>query len=366
MSEPPHMTLAYIEHALLLLLAGLLLVGLVEVVRPFLTAILFGAVLAVAAWPARQALLRTGMPRGLAAALLLFAALALIVLPTVLLAPGLINQALRGGRHLLALLAARPLTPPHWLAALPLVGDAAVRLWDSAASGELNIAAALAPYSEQLRRSLLGLATGLLDSLLQLLLALGVATFFWVSGAELAAELRSVLERLGGRAAAGAVDTIGASIRGVAYGVVGTALLQAVLMGIGLALAGIKGAVLLGCATLVLALSQIGLPLVYAIDLGSAWWCFHNDRFGWAVFLLVWCAPLSALDNVVRPWLISFGVPMPLSLVILGVFGGFISFGFLGLFIGPSLLAVAYTLLQAWRGRKAAAGTVENREQAGG
>ncbi len=346
MRDEPHITLAYLERALLLVLAGMLLLGIIEVVRPFLTSILFGSVLAVATWPAREALLRAGVRRGVAATVLLFAALALIVAPTVLLAPGLIHQALLGGKQILAFLATGPHTPPHWLASLPLVGDSAGKLWDRIASGEINT---LAPYSAQLRQSLLGLATGLLDSLLQLLLSLGVATLFWVTGPELAAELRAVLDRIGGPAAASAVNTIGASIRGVAYGVVGTAFLQGGWVAIGLALAGIKGAVVLGLAALVFALSQIGLPLVYAIDLGAAWWCFHDGRIGWAIFLLLWCGPLSAMDNLVRPWLISFGVPMPLSLVILGVFGGFFSFGFLGLFIGPSLLAVAYTLWKTWR-----------------
>jgi len=124
-----------------------------------------------------------------------------------------------------------------------------------------------------------------------------------------------------------------------------------VLIGVGLGIAGITGAVAFGFVTLLLALSQIGLPLVYAIDLGAAWWSFHAGSPGWAIFLLAWCAPLSLADNVVRPWFISFGMAMPLALVVLGVFGGFVSFGFLGLFIGPSLLAVAYTLLTAWRGR---------------
>ncbi len=346
MREEPHLTLAYVERALLLVLAGMLLFGIILVVRPFLTAILFGSVLTVATWPAREALLGAGLHRGVAATVLLIAALALIVAPMVLLAPGLIHQAVLGGRQMLASLAAGPHTPPHWLASLPLIGDAAGRLWDRLTSGEISV---LAPYSAQLRRSLLGVATGLLDSLLQLLLSLGVATLFWVSGPELAAELRVFLHRIGGEAAASAVDTVGASIRGVAYGVVGTALLQGAWVTIGLALAGIKGAVVLGLAALVFALSQIGLPLVYLIDLGGAWWCFHTDRPGWALFLLFWCAPLSAMDNLLRPWLISFGVPMPLSLVVLGVFGGFLSFGFLGLFLGPSLLAVAYTLWKTWR-----------------
>jgi predicted PurR-regulated permease PerM len=351
MSDQSQHTIVTIERALVLLLIALLLLGVFEVLRPFITAILFGAILAVAAWPAREAMVRAGLPRGAAASVLLLVAVGVVALPALLLAPGLAGQIGHGSAHLTAFLATVSRTPPDWLAALPLVGGELAGLWTSAASGEVNFVATLAPYSESLRHALVAVAGGLADSLLQLVLALAVATMFWVHGHELAAELRDVLHRLGGEAAAHAVDTTGASIRGVAYGVVGTAVLQAVLIGAGLGIAGIRGAVAFGFVTFVLALSQIGLPLIYAIDLGAAWWSFHVGSMGWAIFLLAWCVPLSAADNVVRPWFISFGMAMPLTLVILGVFGGFVSFGFLGLFIGPSLLAVAYTLLAAWRGR---------------
>jgi predicted PurR-regulated permease PerM len=351
MSDQTQHIIVTIERAIVLLMIALLLLGVFEVLRPFITAILFGAILAVAAWPAREAMVRAGLPRAAAAFILLVLALAVVVVPAVLLGPGLSGQVGRGSGHLFAFLATVPRTPPEWLATLPLVGTQLGALWTEVASGEMNLIATLGPYSESLRHTLVAVAAGLADSLLQLLLALAIATMFWVHGKEMAAELRDVLHRLGGEPAARAMDTTGASIRGVAYGVIGTAIVQAVLIGVGLSLAGIRGAVPFGFIALLAALSQIGLPLVYAIDLGAAWWCFHEGSPGWAIFLVVWCVPLSAMDNVVRPWFISFGMAMPLALVILGVFGGFVSFGFLGLFIGPSLLAVAYTLLAAWRGR---------------
>jgi predicted PurR-regulated permease PerM len=353
MSEPEQVTATVfaIERAVVLLIIALLLLGVFEVLRPFITAILFGAILAVAAWPAREALVRLGLPRGAAAGVLLLAALALLAVPALLLAPGLAADFAHASERLTALIAAIPHSPPGWLAALPLVGDQLAGLWTQAASGDIDVVAALAPYSESLRQVLVAVARGLADSALQFLLALAVATMFWVNGRELAGELRGVLRHLGGDAAAGALDTAGASLRGVAYGVVGTAALQALIVGLGFALAGIKGAASLGFVALLLALSQIGAPLIYVMDLVAAWWLFQGGAQGWAVFLLVCGVLLIACDHLVRPWLISFGVAMPLALVILGVFGGFLSFGFLGLFIGPSLLAVAFTLLTAWRSR---------------
>jgi predicted PurR-regulated permease PerM len=139
------------------------------------------------------------------------------------------------------------------------------------------------------------------------------------------------------------------AIRGVAYGVIGTAPIQAILLAIGLAVAGVPGAGTLGFVGLLLAISQIGGPLLILIWGGAAWWLFAQDQPIWGAFMIVWGVFVNAVDNFIKPWLIGFGVEMPLSLTILGVFGGFVAFGFLGLFIGPTLIAIVFTLFQAWR-----------------
>ncbi len=161
--------------------------------------------------------------------------------------------------------------------------------------------------------------------------------------------LHDALRRLGGPVAERALDVAAGAIRGVAYGVVGTAIVQAVLLVIGLAVAGVPGAALLGFVGLLLAISQIGGPALVLIWGGAAWWLFAQDHTGWGVFMIVWGVIVSAVDNIIKPWLIGFGVEMPMSPTILGVFGGFVAFGFLGLFIGPTLIAIFFTLLQAWR-----------------
>lgn len=125
-------------------------------------------------------------------------------------------------------------------------------------------------------------------------------------------------------------------------------------MAVGLVVAGVPGAVLLGFVTLLLALSQIGAPLIVAVWAGAAVWLFGQDQQAWGIFLIAWGLVVTLMDNVIKPWLIGVGVAMPMSLTILGVFGGFVSLGFLGLFIGPTLIAVAFTLLATWRGAPAA------------
>ena len=314
---------------------------------PFTTAILFGASLAIAAWPLRDFLLRCGLKRGLAATLLLLLALAVIALPLMAVAPSLAEHLTKGADRLQDYFASAPQVPA-WLAGLPVVGERLARLWGKAMSAEGGIRALLEPYSASLRQMFVGAAAALAGSVLQIILSLVVAALFWVSGDALAARLRQFLRKLCGETAAAELDVAAGAVRGVAYGVVGTAAIQAVVMAIGLVVAGVPGAALLGFVTLLLALSQIGAPLIIVVWGGAAVWLFGQDQQGWGIFLIVWGLIVTMMDNVIKPWLIGFGVAMPMSLTILGVFGGFVAFGFLGLFIGPTLIAVGYTLLEAW------------------
>jgi predicted PurR-regulated permease PerM len=342
-------TTQLLERSVMLLLFAGLLLGVLAVLRPFATAILFGTILAIAAWPLRDLLLRSGLKRGLAATLLLLLALAVVGLPLMAVAPGLAEHLAQGGRRVQAYVASAPQVPPG-LAGLPVVGDRLTGAWNQTMLAEGGIRAVLEPYAAALRQAFVGVAGALAESVLQLILSLVVATMFWVSGDALAAALRDILRRLGGEAAAAALDVAAGAVRGVAYGVVGTAAIQAVVMAIGLVVAGVPGAALLGFVTLLLALSQIGAPLIVAVWGGAAVWLFNQDQQGWGMFLIAWGLLVTLMDNVIKPWLIGFGVAMPMSLTILGVFGGFVSFGFLGLFIGPTLIAVAFTLLETWRG----------------
>jgi len=347
-------TTQFLERAVVLLLFGGLLLGVLAVLRPFATAILFGTILAIAAWPLRDRLLRRGLKRGTAATLLLLLAFAIVALPILAVAPGLAEHLAQGSQRLQAYIASAPQAPAR-LGGLPVIGERLTGLWDQAAHADGGIRGALEPYSATLRQVFVGAAGALAESALQTILSLVVAAMFWVSGDALAAALRDILTRLGGRATAATLDVAAGAVRGVAYGVVGTAAIQAVVMAVGLAAAGVPGAALLGFVTLLLALSQIGAPLIVAVWGGAAAWLFGQDQQGWGLFMVVWGLVVTVMDNFIKPWLIGFGVAMPMSLTILGVFGGFVSFGFLGLFIGPTLIAVAFILLDAWRGASAAA-----------
>jgi predicted PurR-regulated permease PerM len=318
------------------------------IIKPFTTAILFGAALATAAWPIRQALVRRGLGRGQSAALLLLLSIVLVVLPLLTFAPHLADQLIRGAHRVESYFAATP-EQPSWIRGVPLFGRRLSGAWDRVVEVKGNLRALLEPYTANLEQFMIGAARALADSLVQVILALIVATMFWTNGDGLVAVLHDALRRLGGPIAEQALDVAAGAIRSVAYGVIGTAAIQAVLLALGLALAGVPGAGTLGFAALLLAISQIGSPLLILIWGGAAWWLFAQDQQVWGAFMIVWGLFVSTIDNFIKPWLIGFGVEMPLSLTILGVFGGFLAFGFLGLFIGPTLIAILYTLLQSWR-----------------
>ena len=339
---------ALIERGILVLLVVGLFIGVLAIVKPFTTAILFGAALATAAWPIRQALVRRGLGRAPAATLLLLLSIVIVVLPMLLFAPHLADQMIRGTQRVQAYFAATP-ERPGWIGSVPLLGRRLGAAWDRVVEVNGNLRALLEPYTANLEQIMIGAARAVADSLLQVILSLAVATMFWTNGDGLVAMLHDALRRLGGPIAERALDVAAGAIRGVAYGVVGTTAIQAVLLTLGLAVAGVPGAAMLGFVGLLLAISQIGGPLLVLIWGAAAWWLFGQDYPAWGAFMIVWGMLVSTVDNFIKPWLIGFGMEMPMSLTILGVFGGFIAFGFLGLFIGPTLIAIMFTLLQAWR-----------------
>jgi predicted PurR-regulated permease PerM len=337
-----------IERCILVLLVVGLFIGVLAIMRPFTTAILFGAAVATAAWPARQALHRRGIPRRTAAAILLSLSLILIVVPTLIVAPRLADHLTGGIQRIETYLAATP-EEPDWIKTVPLIGGRLDAAWDGVVGAEGSLRKVAEPYTGDLEQVMIGTAHALADSVLQVILSLAIATMFWANGDALVLILHDALRRLGGPLAEQALDVAAGAIRGVAYGVIGTALIQAVLLGAGLALAGVPGAGMLAFVGLLLAISQIGGPLLIIIWGGAAWWLFRGDHQAWGAFMIVWGVFVSTIDNFIKPFLIGFGIHMPISLTILGVFGGFIVFGFLGLFIGPTLIAVMFTLLMAWR-----------------
>jgi predicted PurR-regulated permease PerM len=340
-----HGTAVLIERVVAVALFVGLLTGVALVLAPFTTAILFGGIIVIATWPVHEWLLRKGLSNGVAALVLTLASIALIVVPAVILAPRLGGQLVELFSRAQKMIDETP-DLPAWLTELPVVGTRIKQFWSQLVRGEIQ--AILSPYSTTLRKGIIGTGTALAEGMLQLVLSLAVAAMLWLRGDLIKGVLETIARRFAGSFGEQALSAAAGSVKGVAYGIVGTALAQAFLLTIGMLAAGIPNATVLGFLALLIALSQFGI-LLTIIWGGAAWWLFSMGSAGWGFFMIVWGLFVSMADNVIRPFLVGFGAAMPITLIFLGVFGGFIAFGFLGMFIGPTLLAVFLALLQAWR-----------------
>jgi predicted PurR-regulated permease PerM len=177
-------------------------------------------------------------------------------------------------------------------------------------------------------------------------LALFVAFFFYVYAEPIAARLRLILERIAGERAERLINVTGATVRGVVYGILGTAVVQGILTAFGLYISGVPRAVLLGTVAGFLSVLPIGAPVVW---IPAALWLMSSEHLGWGIFLAVYgVVAVSGADSVIRPYFIARGAQLPFLLTVLGVLGGALAFGLLGIFLGPVLLGVGYTLINEW------------------
>lgn len=337
------------KNAIQLALTALLAIGCLVVLRPFLAGMLLACVIVISSWPLYQKLLaRLRGRRSLAALCMTLGLVLLVVLPIALVAYSLTDDVARLYDQIKLVVDTGAVQVPAWIAHLPLVGGPLDNYLRELAASREQMVALARELLEPARHYLLGGGLALGAGVAQMGLAAFVAFFLYRDGAQLTAALAAGMARVIGKGAAKVTDIVSQTVRGVMYGMLGTALAQAVVAAIGFAIAGVPGVPLLGVATFLLSLVPVGPPIVWA---GAAIWLFQQGRTGWAVFMLVWGVVLiSGVDNVVKPLLIARGSSLPFALVLLGVLGGVLAFGFVGLFIGPVLLAVGYSLLRDWTG----------------
>jgi predicted PurR-regulated permease PerM len=324
-----------------------LIAGAAWVLRPFLLALVWAAMIAVSTWPVLLWLQRRlGGKRAPAVAVMVLLLLLVLVVPMYLAISTIVEN---GDRIVEAVRSASTMTlpaPPGWLGTLPLVGPRLEAGWLALAErGPGSAAASLAPYGRQAFNWLAETAGGFGGTLLQFLLTVVISGVLFSGGEGAATGLRRFFRRLAGARGEAAVELAGKAVRAVALGVVVTAVVQSVLAGVGLAVAGVPHAGLLAAIALVLCIAQIGPMLVLA---PSVIWLYTTGAHGWAAALLIWSIGVGTIDNVLRPILIRKGADLPLLLIFAGVIGGLLGFGVVGLFIGPAVLAVAYTLTTSW------------------
>ena len=329
------------------LFLGALLGGTFWILQPFLLASIWATTIVVATWPLMlKAQARLGGRRGPAVAVMTAALLLVLVAPVSLAIVTIVENADRivGWSKALAAFTLPP--PPDWVERLPVAGSRLAAQWQQiAAAPKEELAARLAPYASTLVGWFVGQVGSLGMMLVQFLLTVVIAAILFSSGEAAAAGVLRFARRLVGPHGESVVRLAGQAIRAVALGVVVTALLQSALGGIGLAVAGVPFPVILSAVMFLLAVAQVGAVPVLLV---AVVWLYWKGDPVWGTVLLVWTIVVGSLDNILRPFLIKKGADLPLLLIFAGVVGGLLAFGIIGLFIGPALLAVSYTLLAAW------------------
>jgi predicted PurR-regulated permease PerM len=349
-------------------LLGLLMIGIVLVLRPFIISLILAGVLAYASWPVYIRVLAHLQERtGLAATLMTVLLLLTLVTPFAVMAASLVDNAVELLRLLRGALNQPLPEPPLWLQSLPLAGPYLEGKWLALMQEEEGaLLLQVKQYLLQLPLRDWAITAGgaLGQGVILITFSVFICFFFYRDGPAITARVQRVMEHLAGHRARDLIEVTAGTVSRVVNGILGTALAQSVLALIGFWIAGVPGAMLLGLLTFFLSIIPMGPPLVW---LPAALWLYFHGETAWAIFMLAYgMVVISSIDNVVKPYLISRGGSLPLLLVFMGVLGGLIAFGFIGVFLGPVILAIGYALLTEWMnpstqaGEPAAAAADEN------
>lgn len=336
-----------ITHATLaVLFLAVLVASTFWVLSPFLTSILWATIVSVATWPILLRLENLLGGRRVAVATMTAITLLVVFVPVTLALITIVNNAQNITTDVKSLESLALPSPPAWLERVPFVGEKMVAEWARfAALDPQQRSAAVTPYAQAALQWFAVKAGNIGTMVLQFLLTTIISAIALAHGENVRDGILRFAERLAGQQGRDAAVLAAQTIRGVVLGVVGTAMVQAAIAGAGLYITGVPAAGVLTAVMLFLCLAQLGpvLVLVPAII-----WLYSSGQTGPGTVLLVITVVAAPFDNIVRPMLIKRGVDLPLLLIFAGVLGGLMAFGIIGLFIGPVVLSVAYTLLTTW------------------
>ncbi len=319
----------------------------VMIIEPFIPAILLSLILTLATWPAFIWLERKLENRTTLAALIMTALLGVFFLVPFIFVGVTLVDSFRG--FVVAATEAirnQPDRPPQWAMDIPLIGEYADSFWSEYIQDKSKIPELLQTHYGDITQKLLAITATIGRGAIDVLLSVVISFFMFRHGVLTASRLKDLIENFGGPKAVHLLAVSKGTLIAVIYGVVGTAVVQGVAAAAGFWFTGIPGAPFLGLLTFILSLVPGGPPFVW---IPATLWLFAENEPGNAIFLGIWgLLIISGVDNVLRPYFISLGSNLPLILVLLGVVGGILAFGFIGLFVGPTLLAVAYNLVLEW------------------
>ena len=327
---------------------AIVLISCYQILHPFVPAILFAMVVCISTWPFYLRLRRALWEKPTLASLLMVTLLIiLVIIPTTLLAVSLADNVTATIDAIKVSLERGPIEPPTWLKETPMFGEQLDSHWQALASGGKEAVMLFKGLLDPVRNFLLNLGSLIGQSLLQMAFAAFIGFFFYRDGEALIETLRSGIAQIAsGLNAAELLTAIHHTVTGVVHGIFGSALAQAIVAMIGFLIAGVPGAFLLSAATFFLSMIPMGPALLWG---GVSIWFLYQGSYGWSIFMVLWgIFVISSIDNFVKPYLISRGSSLSLLLIVLGVSGGIVAYGFIGIFIGPPILTVGITLTQLW------------------
>lgn len=329
-----------------------IMVGCLMILAPFIPAIILAIIFCLSTWPAFKWLeQKLNHKTTLAAALMTcFLAIGFLV-PLILIGNSLTENFIKLRTTLITSIQTNAGQPPEWVGQLPFVSDYALALWQKYLSDGQTLSQTLSHNAGLIYQKLIAAGAMIGRGIVDLSLGVFITFFLFRHGVQVAERLNALIEKFIGTYGQHLLDVSKKTMIGVLYGIVGTAVMQGTLAAIGFSIAGVPGGVFLGLMTFFFSFIPFGPPLIW---LPATLWLFSESHIGLGIFLGLWgFFVISMSDNIIRPYFISLGSNLPLLLVLLGVFGGILAFGFIGLFIGPTLLAVAYTLIIAWTNKQA-------------
>jgi predicted PurR-regulated permease PerM len=332
---------------LAVLFIGIMIAASFWILRPFITAIVWATIIVVATWPLLMKLQSwLWHKRGLAVAVMTVILLLVLVIPLSLAILSIIDSADEIAIRVKSLSTVSVPPMPEWIGKIPLVGKKVAESWQQyAAIPPEELSARLTPYAKNAISWFLAKAGSIGMMILQFLLTVIISAILYANGETAASGVRKFARRLAGDKGDETAVLAAKAVRGVSAGIVLTAIIQTVMAGSGLAITGIPAAAILTAVIFILCIAQIGPAIIMIL---SIIWLFYSGQTLWGSVLIAWSIPVILIDNIIRPFLIKMGADLPFLLILAGVIGGLVAFGIVGLFIGPVVLAVTLTLLQAW------------------
>lgn len=282
----------------------------------------------------------------LTASLFVFLLILIVILPIVIGALSFSNDVANLVTIIKAQVEGGTLKLPAWIEQAPFIGKKITEWWDKIIANDPAVQEQLNALTAWSVKQLLHVGMLTLTNIAMLFLSCIVAVFFYVGMLEITVMLKSVMERISGSRAEKLLEVAGSTIQGVVVGILGTAVAQGLLMGFGLFIAGVPGALGLTLVSILLSLFPAGAALVW---IPSAFWLYHHGDVTWTWFIVIWgMLIVGSADNVVKPLLIGQNINLPFLLIVLGVLGGALNWGILGVFLGPVFMALGYALLREW------------------